>query len=245
MISKITHAFQSLTQKLRRANAMSPVQAEFDFSTTSRPPVLLRLDLSSKSLSPMLDAINSCLASGTSDLRIELLGPGILLHDHALMLFEELNKRPEGVRLHVHSHTCLSDGAILLWLAGDTRSIRSDAWIQLSAMPPLPSLVEGFGGYDSAVQIDEEDPAATDLRTIMDHMDEWLPVHEVAGLRLFSENLEELGLLESDASRDLLNSIFTGTSTSTPENTTPATRQYPDTPASDALPADTPNRSRG
>ena len=65
-----------------------------------------------------------------------------------------------------------------------------------------------MAGYESAVQVEEEQPAASDLRTIMEHLEEWMPTHEIAGLRLFQPDLEELGLLETPDTRDQLQRIF-------------------------------------
>lgn len=58
-----------------------------------------------------------------------LIGPGQLLMDTALALYEIILARPAGVRLHVHSHTWLEDAEVLVWLAGDTRTLRPGAWI--------------------------------------------------------------------------------------------------------------------
>ena len=208
MIKKLTTALRALSRKFIPTKQITTHQTEFDFSQSTPQPAMVRLNLSTPHMEPLLDAISSAFGSGCKDLRIELIGPGILVHDHALMLFEELKKRPHGMHVHVHSHTCLSDGAILLWLAGETRSIRSDAWVQLSPLPPVPTLVDGMAGYESAVQVEEEQPAVSDLRTIMEHLEEWMPAHEIAGLRLFHADLEELGLIETPATRDQLQSIF-------------------------------------
>lgn len=246
MITILTRAIRSISRKFRQSLSDLPLQTEFDFSSPRQPPTLLRLDLSQKNMSPILDGISSCFAIGAPELRIELLGPGILLHDHALMVFDELKNRPAHIRLHVHSRTCLSDGALLLWLAGDTRSIRPDAWIQLSPIPPLPSQAGELGCYDCAVQIAEEEPAATDLRTIMDHIEEWLPVHEIAGLRLFHADMEDLGLLESTEGQNHLSSLFGDEATCTTVGDHPPANATTNKPANTALPVnDTlPDRTR-
>ena len=142
-------------------------------------------------------------------LRIELLGPGMMLHDTALMLFHELRSRPSSFRLHIHSHTCLLDGAVLLWLAGDTRSIRPDAWIQIGAVDEFfPTPPESSTEYPTAIAVLEESPAETDLRTIHRHLDEHLPVAEIAGLRLFEPDLRDLHLLSDPGAKDPLAAYF-------------------------------------
>jgi hypothetical protein len=46
--------------------------------------------------------------------------------------------------------------------------------------------------YTSCSCTKEEQPADTDLRTIIRHLDEWLPVSEIEGLRLFEKDLRDL-----------------------------------------------------
>jgi len=95
------------------------------------------------------------------------------------------------------------DGAVLLWLAGDTRSMRSDGWIQISALPEArvnPYTEDG----DVSILIEDEEPSNTDLRSIHRHINEWLPAGEIAGLRLFETELREFGVLDdAETSRQL------------------------------------------
>lgn len=58
-----------------------------------------------------------------------LIGPGQLLMDTALAMYEIIMARPSGVQLHIHSHSWLEDAEVLVWLAGDTRTLRPGAWI--------------------------------------------------------------------------------------------------------------------
>ena len=40
--------------------------------------------------------------------------------------------------------------------------------------------------------MEDEHPADTDLRTVMRHLDEWLPAGEMAGLRFFENDLKDV-----------------------------------------------------
>ena len=189
-------------------------QAEFPFETAhedhivkSRAIEKIHLNLSERDPSRLLGILESAFSRAPSELTIELIGPGILLHDNALMLFEEIRHRPAHTRLHMRARTCLVDGAILLWLAGDTRSMRADGWIQLSAMPTIPT-ERDCAGLGGAILIDDEDPAHTDLRAVISHIDEWLPVQEIAGLRLFELDLRGFGLLDDTTSEEQLAAYF-------------------------------------
>lgn len=168
------------------------------------------LNLAEKNPTRLLTTLQSGLEESENSLRIDLLGPGAMLHDTALMLHDELRSRPPSLRVHIHSRTCLLDGAILLWLAGDTRSIRPDAWIQLGhAADPFTNV--SSSEYPTAIALLEESPAETDLRTIHRHLNEFLPVSELRGLRLFESDIAELGLLSLPGTPDPLTACFQST----------------------------------
>lgn len=61
---------------------------------------------------------------------------------------------------------------------------------------------------DVSVLIEDEEPANTDLRSIHRHINEWLPVQEIAGRRLFEEELREFGLLDDAESHSQLAALF-------------------------------------
>ena len=189
-------------------------QTEFHFDVPAHATPLIpesnqkiHLNLAERDPAHLLGILEEALASAPRDLTIELIGPGILLHDNALMLFEELRNRPSDMQLHMRARTCLIDGAVLLWLAGDTRSMRSDGWIQVSAMPVSPAS-SGGGIDDVSILIEDEEPANTDLRSIHRHINEWLPVQEIAGLRLFESELREFGVLDDAETSKQLAALF-------------------------------------
>lgn len=167
----------------------------------------MHLNLAEKNPSRLLNALQAALADAPRTLNIELIGPGALLHDTALMLHEEIRKRPAGTRIHARARTCLLDGAILLWLAADTRSMRSDTWIQLSALPDESTFC-GSEHYPNSIRATEETPAETDFRTIVRYIDEFLPVREIAGFRLFEPDLRELGVIDDGDVPDPLAGYF-------------------------------------
>ena len=167
----------------------------------------MHLNLAEKNPSRLLNCIQDALADGPEVLHLELIGPGILFHDTALMLYEEIRKRPVGTRIHARARTCLLDGAILLWLAADTRSMRSDTWIQISELPE-ESTFQGREDYPTSIRASEEAPSETDFRTIVSYIGEFLPVNEIAGLRLFEKDLLELGVLDDTEATDSLAKLF-------------------------------------
>ena len=74
--------------------------------------------------------------------------------------------------------------------------------------PCLPeSSAENFEICRS-VPVCEESPAETDTRTLLSHVSQWLPVSEVAGLRLFQHELKEFGLLDDEQQNEKLAGYF-------------------------------------
>jgi hypothetical protein len=91
----------------------------------------------------------------------------------------------------------------------DSRSIRPDAWIQVSdGEEILEECNPGHGDYSTAVLAACESAANTDLRTIFHLLDEYLPVSEIAGLRLFESDLRDLGLIRHPEEADPLIELF-------------------------------------
>jgi len=213
-LTQYIHAALKLIRPQSKSQQGSATQTEFHFDSPITASPLLResnakvhLNLAEKDPGRLLAILEGALANTPQDLTIELIGPGILLHDNALMLFEELQNRSSQTRLHIRARTCLIDGAVLLWLAGDSRSMRPDGWIQISALPIAP---QSSGGEfdDGSILIEEEEPAHTDLRSIHKHINEWLPVQEIAGLRLFEMDLREFGVLDDTETSNHLTALF-------------------------------------
>lgn len=173
----------------------------------------MHLNLSDTNPSKLLQTLQTAFMNKDKNVTLDLLGPGLILNDTALMLYEEIRNRPSCTKVHIHSRTCLFDGAVLLWLAGDTRTIRTDAWIQISEIPEQPFRPQSrqmrrLPEYKNSIPIMDEYPTETDLRTILKYLGEWLPVDEIAGLRLFESELRDLGLIQDPEAEKTLLSLF-------------------------------------
>lgn len=163
------------------------------------------MNLSSGDPVAQLHMLQSAMVRAKKLLRVELFGPGSMLADTALVFFDVLRNRPSHLQVHIHTWTCLSEGAVLFWLGGDTRSMRSDTWIEV---PELPESAGERFEVCRSVPASEESPAATDMRTLLSHVGHWLPVSEVAGLRLFQHELSQFGLLDDEQQNENLARYF-------------------------------------
>lgn len=66
---------------------------------------------------------------------LRLYDTGTVNVDAVLAFHDIMRSRPKGLSVHIHSFICLVGGEVLVWLAGDTRTLRSDAWIHFREYP--------------------------------------------------------------------------------------------------------------
>src|SRR5687768_15255832 len=66
---------------------------------------------------------------------LQIFDSGSVLVDSALAFHDILQVRAQPFTVHIHSHVCLFGAEVLLWLAGDTRTLRTSAWIHFHEYP--------------------------------------------------------------------------------------------------------------
>ena len=69
------------------------------------------------------------------DFKLCLYDTGTVTVDAALAFYDVVRSRPKGIGVHIHSHVCLMGSDVLIWLAGDTRTLRADAWVHFREYP--------------------------------------------------------------------------------------------------------------
>ena len=69
------------------------------------------------------------------DFKLCLYDTGTVTVDAALAFYDVVRSRPKGIGVHIHSHVCLMSSDVLIWLAGDTRTLRTDAWVHFRDYP--------------------------------------------------------------------------------------------------------------
>ena len=68
-------------------------------------------------------------ATPDTQFKLCLFDSGTVTVDAVLAFHEIVRSRPKGIGLHIHSHVCLMGSEVLVWLSGDTRTLRPNAWI--------------------------------------------------------------------------------------------------------------------
>jgi len=151
--------------------------------------------------------LETILAKKPARLQIEFVGPGEIPADSALLMRSMILKRSERTRIVTHARSSLQGATVLIWLLGDTRLIREDA--RLSFRPAGPFVA------DDAVTVwkdrsffDDDDMEKDDYVRVLQAINEFLPVKELAGRPVEMSVLKEFGLVDNAKVDDLLAIAF-------------------------------------
>jgi hypothetical protein len=151
--------------------------------------------------------LETLLAKKPARLQIEFVGPGEIPADSALLMRSMILKRSERTRIVTHARSSLQGATVLIWLLGDTRLIREDA--RLSFRPAGPFVA------DDAVTVwkdrsffDDDDMEKDDYVRVLQAINEFLPVKELAGRPVEMSVLKEFGLVDNAKVDDLLAIAF-------------------------------------
>lgn len=154
------------------------------------------------------------LAKRPGTLKIEIVGTGEIPADAALRFRAALMERSRRTRVVIHAGSSLQGGSVLLWLLGDRRTIREDArlyfrqttWSKEDEVP-----ASGSGKRDEPKYRDsysEIDPDEGDYARVLDIINEFLPVKEMAGRLIGAPVLRQFGLIENEKVDDFLATVF-------------------------------------
>lgn len=147
-------------------------------------------------------------------LRIDLIGMGEIPADPALLIRSALMKRSGRTRVIMNARSSLQGGSTMVWLLGDTRVIRDDArvffrpanWSEIEKVDPD----EVWKG-DSAEFCDSysgTDPEEGDYARVLEVINEFLPVNEMAGRLIGVPVLRQYGLVDNEQVDQFLATAF-------------------------------------
>jgi hypothetical protein len=145
---------------------------------------------------------------------IDMVGAGEIPADLALLLRSVLMARSPKTRIVMNARSSLQGGTVMVWLLGDTRTIRDDARIYFRrANLPEDAEVEPNGDWkyhepkyrDSFSEIDPEEG---DYARVLQVINEFLPVRELAGRLIGVSVLRQFGLVENEQVDGFLATAF-------------------------------------
>jgi hypothetical protein len=145
-------------------------------------------------------------------LQLDMIGAGEIPADAALVLRSVLIKRSPGTRLVTNARSSLHGGSLAVWLMGDERMIREDAKAffratQLSSENQV-NVNEPWKGEEYKDSGSEIDPEEGDYMRVLEVIDEFLPVKEMAGRFISVAVLRQFGLVDSAKADHFLAAAF-------------------------------------
>src|ERR1043166_6382330 len=157
--------------------------------------------------------LERALAKKPRTLRIELVGAGEIPADVALRFREALMERSPRTRIITNAHSSLQGGSVLLWLLGDSRTIREDArlYFRRTTWSDDDEVKENGTKDDEPAYRDshsEIDPDEGDYARVLQLINEFLPVTEMAGRLIGAPVLRQFGLIENEKVDNFLATVF-------------------------------------
>ena len=162
--------------------------------------------------------LERALAKKPRVLRIEIVGTGEIPADVALRFRSALMERSPKTRIVTNACSSLQGGSVLLWLLGDSRTIRDDARLYFRRT----SLSEDDEVQENGVWKDNEppyrdsysavDPDEGDYARVLQLINEFLPVKEMAGRLIGVPVLRQFGLVENEKVDHFLATVFSKSS---------------------------------
>jgi len=152
------------------------------------------------------------LAKKPRTLQIEIIGTGEIPADSALRFRTALMERSPKTRVVTNAHSTLQGGSLLLWLLGDSRTIRDDARLYFRRTTlSEDDEVQANGAYEEPAYRDSYstiDPDEGDYARVLQIVNEYLPVKEMAGRLIGVPVLRQFGLVENEKVDSFLATVF-------------------------------------
>ena len=158
--------------------------------------------------------LEAALARKPRQLQIDMVGEGEIPADWALLIRSVLNLRSPKTRVITNARSSLQGGSVLVWLSGDSRLIREDARIffrRANASEEDQADKDEVWNDDEPKYSDsfsETDPEEADFARVLQVINEFLPVKELAGHLIEVPVLRQFGLVENEKLDRFLSTAF-------------------------------------
>jgi hypothetical protein len=158
--------------------------------------------------------LEKMLARKPRSVEIELIGAGEIPADSALLLRSVLLARSAKTRVTTNARSSIQNGAVLIWLLGDSRMMREDACLyfrksnlsdeeEAELNKPWTQKEEKYRDSFSEIEPDE-----ADYSRVLQLINEFLPVKELAGRMIGAPILKQFGLIENEQVDGFLATAF-------------------------------------
>ncbi|HMJ67131.1 MAG TPA: hypothetical protein VK615_17435 [Candidatus Binatia bacterium] len=136
--------------------------------------------------------------------QIDMIGVGEIPADAALLIRSVLMGRSPKTQLITNARSSLQGGSVLVWLLGDRRIIRDDArlYFRRVDLSDDEEVRQSDAGKDDEPRyrdsFSEVDPEDGDYAQVLQVINEFLPVKELAGRLIGVPVLRQFGLVENE-----------------------------------------------
>ena len=131
-----------------------------------------------------------------------MLGEGEVPADWAMLIRSILGQRSPKTQIITNARSSLQNGSVLVWLLGDLRIIRDDARLFFrraeAADDEKAEKVWKEGDLKYSDSSEEIDPEEADYAKVLQVINEFLPVKELAGRAIEVPVLRQFGLVENE-----------------------------------------------
>src|SRR3989442_9523627 len=158
--------------------------------------------------------LERALAKKPRVVQIEIVGTGEIPADAALRFRAVLMGRSPKTRIVTNARSSLQAGSVLLWLLGDSRTIRDDArlYFRRATLSEEDEVQENGVWKDDEPQYRDSysaiDPDEGDYARVLQLINEFLPVKEMAGRLVGVPVLRQFGLVENEKVDHFLATVF-------------------------------------
>jgi hypothetical protein len=153
--------------------------------------------------------IENLLKKKPTQLLIEMFGAGELPAAATFLLRSALLTRSLNTRIVTHARTHLRGGGVLIWLMGDKRIIREDAKLYFRAAGIFATQENGgFDWTDRDFFFGNDDLEKADYIRVLESINEYLEVKELAGRAIDLSELKQFGLVDNAGMDKFLATIF-------------------------------------
>lgn len=157
--------------------------------------------------------LERALAKKPRALQIDMVGVGEIPADSALLIRSVLMNRSPETRIITNARSSLQDAAVLIWLLGDERIIRDDArlFFRRTTLTETGELMAADVWKETECKSWEStdiDPEEGDYAKVLQAINEFLPVKELAGRLIHVPVLRQFGLVENEKVDGFLATAF-------------------------------------
>jgi len=158
--------------------------------------------------------LEEVLEEEPEQLQIDIVGENAIPADTALLIRSVLKQRSPKTQLITNARSSICGGSALIWLLGDERMIREDAKLffrradtseinEVKLDEPWRNPETSFDDSEA-----EANPGEDEYARVLDAINEYLPVKEMAGRMIGVPVLRQFGLVESEALEHFLAASF-------------------------------------